>query len=55
MFCSDRDLEVVADFLTVKLRCPMSGPRMEVAGGFKPCAHMGCSDLKNFCGSEPMF
>ena len=48
MFCSDSDLEVVADFLIVKLRCPMSGPRMKVAGRFKPCAHMGRSDLEIF-------
>ena len=26
----------------------MSGLRMEVAGRFKPCAHMGCSDLNIF-------
>ncbi|XP_034687571.1 E3 SUMO-protein ligase SIZ1 isoform X2 [Vitis riparia] len=45
---SDSDLEVVADFFTVNLRCPMSGSRMKVAGRFKPCAHMGCFDLEIF-------
>ena len=45
---SDSDLEVVADFFTVNLRCPMSGSRMKVAGRFKPCAHMGRSDLEIF-------
>ncbi|KAI3857850.1 hypothetical protein MKX03_009969 [Papaver bracteatum] len=45
---SDSDLEVVADSVTVNLRCPMSGSRMKVAGRFKPCAHMGCFDLHVF-------
>ncbi|XP_044504824.1 E3 SUMO-protein ligase SIZ1-like isoform X2 [Mangifera indica] len=45
---SDSDLEVVADSITVNLRCPMSGSRMKVAGRFKPCAHMGCFDLDVF-------
>lgn len=45
---SDSDLEVVADFFTVNLRCPMSGSRMKVAGRFKPCVHMGCFDLEIF-------
>eukprot|EP00268_Persea_americana_P066271 TRINITY_DN8983_c0_g1_i2.p1 TRINITY_DN8983_c0_g1~~TRINITY_DN8983_c0_g1_i2.p1 ORF type:complete len:879 (-),score=190.81 TRINITY_DN8983_c0_g1_i2:706-3342(-) len=45
---SDSDLEVVADSVTVNLRCPMSGSRMKVAGRFKPCVHMGCFDLKTF-------
>ncbi|WMV32521.1 hypothetical protein MTR67_025906 [Solanum verrucosum] len=45
---SDSDLEVVADFITVNLRCPMSGSRMKVAGRFKPCVHMGCFDLDIF-------
>ncbi|XP_042503873.1 E3 SUMO-protein ligase SIZ1-like isoform X2 [Macadamia integrifolia] len=45
---SDSDLEVVADSITVNLRCPMSGSRMKVAGRFKPCAHMGCFDLNTF-------
>ncbi|XP_059431222.1 E3 SUMO-protein ligase SIZ1 isoform X2 [Corylus avellana] len=45
---SDSDLEVVADFFGVNLRCPMSGSRMKVSGRFKPCAHMGCFDLEVF-------
>ncbi|XP_043700650.1 E3 SUMO-protein ligase SIZ1-like isoform X2 [Telopea speciosissima] len=45
---SDSDLEVVADSITVNLRCPMSGSRMKIAGRFKPCAHMGCFDLDTF-------
>lgn len=45
---SDSDIEVVADFFNVTLRCPMSGSRMKVAGRFKPCAHMGCFDLEVF-------
>ncbi|KAH9325719.1 hypothetical protein KI387_005897, partial [Taxus chinensis] len=45
---SDNDLEVVADFITVNLRCPMSGLRMNVAGRFKYCEHMGCFDLQTF-------
>ncbi|OMP09732.1 Zinc finger, MIZ-type [Corchorus olitorius] len=46
---SDSDLEVVADFIGVNLRCPMSGSRMKVAGRFKPCVHMGCFDLEWQC------
>jgi hypothetical protein len=45
---SDSDLEIVADAITVHLRCPMSGSRMKVAGRFKPCLHMGCFDLDVF-------
>ncbi|KAI8525930.1 hypothetical protein RHMOL_Rhmol13G0269000 [Rhododendron molle] len=45
---SDSDLEIVADAITVNLRCPMSGSRMKVAGRFKPCLHMGCFDLDVF-------
>ncbi|KAL3649375.1 SUMO ligase siz1 [Castilleja foliolosa] len=45
---NDSDIEVVADFIPVNLRCPMSGLRMKVAGRFKPCAHMGCFDLDVF-------
>ncbi|CAN1249508.1 E3 SUMO-protein ligase SIZ1 [Linum perenne] len=45
---SDSDLEVVADSISVNLRCPMSGSRMKVAGRFKPCIHMGCFDLNVF-------
>ncbi|KAI3826514.1 hypothetical protein L1987_00562 [Smallanthus sonchifolius] len=45
---SDSDLEVVADNITVNLRCPMSGSRMKIAGRFKPCLHMGCFDLEVF-------
>ncbi|KAF6150463.1 hypothetical protein GIB67_030264 [Kingdonia uniflora] len=45
---SDSDLEVVADSVTVNLRCPMSGSRMKIAGRFRPCAHMGCFDLETF-------
>ncbi|KAH0922437.1 hypothetical protein HID58_022455 [Brassica napus] len=46
---SDSDIEVVADFFGVNLRCPMSGSRMKVAGRFKPCLHMGCFDLEWQC------
>ncbi|KAL2541116.1 E3 SUMO-protein ligase SIZ1 [Abeliophyllum distichum] len=45
---SDSDIEVVADFIPVNLRCPMSGLRMKVAGRFEPCVHMGCFDLEVF-------
>ncbi|CAN0874821.1 E3 SUMO-protein ligase SIZ1 [Linum grandiflorum] len=45
---SDSDLEVVADSISVNLRCPMSGSRMKVAGRFKPCIHMGCFDINVF-------
>lgn len=45
---SDSDLEVVADTVSVNLRCPMSGSRMKIAGRFKPCIHMGCFDLETF-------
>ncbi|GLT81843.1 hypothetical protein SLE2022_002730 [Rubroshorea leprosula] len=45
---SDSDIEVVADFFGVNLRCPVSGSRMKVAGRFKPCIHMGCFDLDVF-------
>ncbi|GLU19024.1 hypothetical protein SLE2022_352940 [Rubroshorea leprosula] len=45
---SDSDIEVVADYFGVNLRCPMSGLRMKVAGRFKPCVHMGCFDLEVF-------
>ncbi|KAG6554851.1 hypothetical protein Mapa_003434 [Marchantia paleacea] len=44
----DSDLEVVAESVTVTLRCPMSGGRIKVAGRFKPCTHMGCFDLHTF-------
>lgn len=45
---TDSDVEVIADSITVNLRCPMSGSRMKVAGRFKACAHMGCFDLDIF-------
>ncbi|XP_020579589.1 E3 SUMO-protein ligase SIZ1 isoform X2 [Phalaenopsis equestris] len=45
---SGSDLEVVADTVSVNLRCPMSGSRMKIAGRFKPCIHMGCFDLETF-------
>ncbi|XVE79080.1 hypothetical protein DITRI_Ditri14bG0028700 [Diplodiscus trichospermus] len=45
---SDSELEVIADFIGVNLRCPMSGSRIKVAGRFKPCVHMGCFDLEVF-------
>ncbi|KAI3905721.1 hypothetical protein MKW92_035592 [Papaver armeniacum] len=45
---SDSDLEVVADSVTVNLRCLMSGSRIKTAGRFKPCIHMGCFDLETF-------
>ncbi|KAL3691559.1 hypothetical protein R1sor_005210 [Riccia sorocarpa] len=44
----DSDLEVVAESITVTLRCPMSGGRIKAAGRFKPCTHMGCFDLHTF-------
>ncbi|KAI3942898.1 hypothetical protein MKW92_020885 [Papaver armeniacum] len=43
---SDSDLEVVADSVTVNLRCPMSGSRIKTAGRFKPLAVPIC--LKNY-------
>ncbi|KAH0661419.1 hypothetical protein KY284_026350 [Solanum tuberosum] len=47
---NDCDLEaVVADFVPVNLRCPLSGSRMKIAGRFKPCLHMGCFDLQWQC------
>ncbi|XP_051228594.1 E3 SUMO-protein ligase SIZ1 isoform X1 [Lolium perenne] len=45
---SDSDLEVVADFFPVSLRCPNSGSRIRTAGRFKPCVHMGSFDLQTF-------
>ncbi|KAJ4910979.1 E3 SUMO-protein ligase SIZ1 [Raphanus sativus] len=45
---SDSDIEVVADFFGVNLRCPMSGSRIKVAGRFLPCVHMGGFDLEVF-------
>ncbi|XP_021734204.1 E3 SUMO-protein ligase SIZ1-like [Chenopodium quinoa] len=45
---SDSDLEVVAESITVNLRCPMSGSRMKIAGRFRLCLHMGCFDLETF-------
>ncbi|CAM0874327.1 unnamed protein product [Alopecurus aequalis] len=45
---SDSDIEVVADLVSVNLRCPMTGSRIKVAGRFKPCVHMGCFDLEAF-------
>lgn len=45
---SDTDLEVIADTVTVSLRCPMGGSRIKVAGRFKPCVHMGGFDLYTF-------
>ncbi|KAL6905787.1 hypothetical protein ACP4OV_003388 [Aristida adscensionis] len=45
---SDSDLEVVADSVSVNLRCPMTASRIRIAGRFKPCAHMGCFDLEAF-------
>ncbi|KQK11836.1 E3 SUMO-protein ligase SIZ1 isoform X2 [Brachypodium distachyon] len=45
---SDSDLEVVADFFPVSLRCPNSGSRIRTAGRFKTCAHMGSFDLQTF-------
>ncbi|XP_021715823.1 E3 SUMO-protein ligase SIZ1-like [Chenopodium quinoa] len=47
---SDSDLEVIADSISVNLRCPMSGSRMRTAGRFRACAHMGCFDLETFVG-----
>ncbi|XP_062201935.1 E3 SUMO-protein ligase SIZ2-like [Phragmites australis] len=45
---SDSDIEVVADSVSVNLRCPMTASRIRIAGRFKPCAHMGCFDLEAF-------
>eukprot|EP01018_Ginkgo_biloba_P026241 Gb_39446 [translate_table: standard] len=45
---NDSDLEVVAESVSVNLRCPLSGSRISVAGRFKPCDHMGCFDLNTF-------
>ncbi|XP_042397995.1 E3 SUMO-protein ligase SIZ1-like [Zingiber officinale] len=45
---SDSDIELVADSVTVNLRCPMTGSRIRVAGRFKPCAHMKGFDLEAF-------
>ncbi|XP_078178890.1 DNA-binding protein with MIZ/SP-RING zinc finger, PHD-finger and SAP domain-containing protein [Carex rostrata] len=45
---SDSDLEVVAELVTVNLRCPMSGSRIKTSGRFKPCAHIACFDLEAF-------
>ncbi|KAF8648923.1 hypothetical protein HU200_064455 [Digitaria exilis] len=45
---SDSDIEVVADSVSVNLRCPMTASRIQIAGRFKPCAHMGCFDLEAF-------
>lgn len=45
---SDSDLEIVAESITVNLRCPMSGSRMKTAGRFRLCVHMGCFDLETF-------
>ncbi|KAF5794690.1 putative chromatin regulator PHD family [Helianthus annuus] len=42
---SDSDLEVIADNVTINLRCPMSGCRMKTAARFKGCVHLGCFDL----------
>ncbi|KAL4575173.1 hypothetical protein LXL04_022015 [Taraxacum kok-saghyz] len=42
---SDSDLEVIADNVTINLRCPMSGCRMNTAARFKGCIHLGCFDL----------
>nr|XP_043613532.1 E3 SUMO-protein ligase SIZ1-like isoform X2 [Erigeron canadensis] len=42
---SDSDLEVIADNVTINLRCPMSGCRMKTAARFKGCIHLGCFDL----------
>lgn len=45
---TDSDLEVVSEWVTVNLRCPMSGSKIKLAGRFKPCVHMGCFDLHTF-------
>lgn len=45
---SDSDLQVVSEWVTVNLRCPLSGSRMKVAGRFNACSHMGCFDLHTF-------
>ncbi|XP_071732890.1 E3 SUMO-protein ligase SIZ1-like [Rutidosis leptorrhynchoides] len=42
---SDSDLEVIADNVTINLRCPMSGCRMKTAARFRGCIHLGCFDL----------
>ncbi|XP_071685770.1 E3 SUMO-protein ligase SIZ1-like [Rutidosis leptorrhynchoides] len=45
---SDSDLEVIADNVTINLRCPMSGRRMNTAARFRRCIHLGCFDLDTF-------
>uniref|UniRef100_J3NAL5 SP-RING-type domain-containing protein n=1 Tax=Oryza brachyantha TaxID=4533 RepID=J3NAL5_ORYBR len=45
---NDSDIEVVADSVSVNLRCPITGSRIKTAGRFKPCVHMGCFDLEAF-------
>ncbi|XP_076926533.1 E3 SUMO-protein ligase SIZ1-like [Bidens hawaiensis] len=42
---SESDLEVIADNITINLRCPMSGCRMKTTARFKGCIHLGCFDL----------
>ncbi|GKC15684.1 E3 SUMO-protein ligase SIZ1-like protein isoform X2, partial [Tanacetum coccineum] len=42
---SSSDLDVIADNVTVNLRCPMSGCRMKIAARFKGCAHLVGFDL----------
>ncbi|PWA74162.1 zinc finger, PHD-type [Artemisia annua] len=42
---SSSDLDVIADHLTVNLRCPMSGCRMKTAARFKGCVHLLGFDL----------
>ncbi|XP_042419056.1 E3 SUMO-protein ligase SIZ1-like isoform X2 [Zingiber officinale] len=45
---SDSDIELVADSVTVNLRCPMTGSRIKIAGRFKPCVHLKGFDLEAF-------
>ncbi|CAH9072981.1 unnamed protein product [Cuscuta europaea] len=45
---SDSDLQIVDNFISENLWCPMSGSRIKVAGRFHPCTHKGCFDLEVF-------
>uniref|UniRef100_J3N5C0 SP-RING-type domain-containing protein n=1 Tax=Oryza brachyantha TaxID=4533 RepID=J3N5C0_ORYBR len=45
---NDSEIEVVADSVSVDLRCPITGSRIKTAGRFKPYVHMGCFDLEAF-------
>ncbi|GBG69607.1 hypothetical protein CBR_g4437 [Chara braunii] len=44
----DSDLEMVAETVTVSLRCPLSGSRIKTPARFHACPHMGCFDLQTY-------